>query len=185
LPLIFSTVETDLRRGGAAMEQEELINEFSRQYTPEQTKLFEKAVAFAINAHASQLRESGEPYIAHPIEVSRMVMRMGMDADSVIAAILHDVVEDGDNITIDDIKREFGDDVATLVDGVTKLTKSGKQTYVTKKQEQSENLRKLFLATACTTCVHWRTATHTSACAKRKKRWKYTLRLRTALAWAR
>lgn len=130
------------------MEQEELINEFSRQYTPEQTKLFEKAVAFAINAHASQLRESGEPYIAHPIEVSRMVMRMGMDADSVIAAILHDVVEDGDNITIDDIKREFGDDVATLVDGVTKLTKSGKQTYVTKKQEQSENLRKLFLAIA-------------------------------------
>jgi len=130
------------------MEQEELIREFSKQYTPEQTKLFEKAVAFAINAHASQLRESGEPYIAHPIEVSRMVMNMGMDADSVIAAILHDVVEDGDNITVEDIKREFGDDVAKLVDGVTKLTKSGKQTYVTKKQEQSENLRKLFLAIA-------------------------------------
>ncbi len=130
------------------MEQEELIREFAKQYTPEQTKLFEKAVAFAINAHASQLRESGEPYIAHPIEVSRMVMKMGMDADSVIAAILHDVVEDGDNITVEDIKREFGDDVAKLVDGVTKLTKSGKQTYITKKQEQSENLRKLFLAIA-------------------------------------
>ncbi len=130
------------------MEQEELIREFSKQYTPEQTKLFEKAVAFAINAHASQLRESGEPYIVHPIEVSRMVMKMGMDADSVIAAILHDVVEDGDNITVEDIKREFGEDVAKLVDGVTKLTKSGKQTYVTKKQEQSENLRKLFLAIA-------------------------------------
>jgi GTP pyrophosphokinase len=130
------------------MEQEELIREFSKQYSPEQTKVFEKAVAFAINAHASQLRESGEPYIAHPIEVSRMVMKMGMDADSVIAAILHDVVEDGDNITVEDIKKEFGEDVAKLVDGVTKLTKSGKQTYITKKQEQSENLRKLFLAIA-------------------------------------
>jgi GTP pyrophosphokinase len=130
------------------MEQEELIREFSKQYSPEQTKVFEKAVAFAINAHASQLRESGEPYIAHPIEVSRMVMKMGMDADSVIAAILHDVVEDGDNITVEDIKKEFGEDVAQLVDGVTKLTKSGKQTYITKKQEQSENLRKLFLAIA-------------------------------------
>jgi GTP pyrophosphokinase len=84
----------------------------------------------------------------HPIEVSRMVMEMGMDAASVTAAMLHDVVEDGDNITVADLQREFGDDIANLVDGVTKLTKSGQQTYITKKQEQSENLRKLFLAIA-------------------------------------
>ncbi|MPM21658.1 GTP pyrophosphokinase [bioreactor metagenome] len=130
------------------MTQDELILEFSKKYTPEQTEVFKKAVAFAANVHASQLRESGELYIVHPIEVSRMVMEMGMDAASVTAAMLHDVVEDGDNITVADLQREFGDEIANLVDGVTKLTKSGQQTYITKKQEQSENLRKLFLAIA-------------------------------------
>jgi len=135
-------------KGGANMEPEELIAEFKKRYTPEQTEVFQRAVAFAIKTHANQLRESGEPYIVHPIEVARMVMEMGMDASSVTAAILHDAVEDGDNITVQNISDEFGADVANLVDGVTKLTKSGKQTYVTKKQEQSENLRKLFLAIA-------------------------------------
>ena len=130
------------------MTQDELILEFSKKYTPEQTEVFKKAVAFASSVHASQLRESGELYIVHPIEVSRMVMEMGMDAASVTAAMLHDVVEDGDNITVADLQREFGDEIANLVDGVTKLTKSGQQTYITKKQEQSENLRKLFLAIA-------------------------------------
>lgn len=130
------------------MEAAELIQEFSKRYTPEQTDVFRKAVEFATTVHASQLRESGEPYIGHPIEVARMVMEMGMDAASVTAAILHDVVEDGDNVTIEKIQTEFGAEVANLVDGVTKLTKSGKQTYITKKQEQSENLRKLFLAIA-------------------------------------
>ena len=135
-------------KGGANMEPEELVAEFKKRYTPEQTEAFQRAVAFAIKTHANQLRESGEPYIVHPIEVARMVMDMGMDASSVTAAILHDAVEDGDNITVQDISDEFGADVANLVDGVTKLTKSGKQTYITKKQEQSENLRKLFLAIA-------------------------------------
>ncbi|HWQ05907.1 MAG: bifunctional (p)ppGpp synthetase/guanosine-3',5'-bis(diphosphate) 3'-pyrophosphohydrolase [Clostridiaceae bacterium] len=130
------------------MTRDELVLEFSKKYTPEQTEVFQKAVDFATSAHASQLRESGELYIVHPIEVARMVMEMGMDAASVTAAILHDVVEDGDNITVDDLQREFGAEIANLVDGVTKLTKSGQQTYITKKQEQSENLRKLFLAIA-------------------------------------
>lgn len=130
------------------MDKEALIREFSKRYTPEQTELFQKAIAFAAEAHASQLRESGEPYITHPIEVADLVMGMGMDADSVIAAVLHDVVEDGDNITVEEIEKKFGAEIAKLVDGVTKLTKSGKQTYITKKQEQTENLRKLFLAIA-------------------------------------
>ena len=140
--------EPVMLKGGANMEPEELVAEFKKRYTPEQTEAFQRAVAFAIKTHANQLRESGEPYIVHPIEVARMVMDMGMDASSVTAAILHDAVEDGDNITVQDISDEFGADVANLVDGVTKLTKSGKQTYITKKQEQSENLRKLFLAIA-------------------------------------
>lgn len=127
---------------------DKLLEDFSKRYTPEQTKLFEKAVDFAKRVHAGQLRESGEPYYIHPEAVAKLVMEMGMDADSVIAALLHDVVEDGDHVTIEDIERGFGPEVAKLVDGVTKLTISGKQTYITKKQEQAENLRKLFLAIA-------------------------------------
>ena len=130
------------------MDMQELVTEFSKRYSPEQTERFARAVDFAYQTHASQLRESGEPYIVHPIEVARIVMEMGMDAESVTAAVLHDVVEDGDNITVADVEAKFGAEIAKLVDGVTKLTKSGQQTYITKKQEQSENLRKLFLAIA-------------------------------------
>ena len=130
------------------MEMQELVQEFSKKYSPEQTEVFQRAVDFAYQTHSTQLRESGEPYIVHPLEVARLVMDMGMDASSVTAAVLHDVVEDGDHVTIEDIETKFGAEVAKLVDGVTKLTKSGQQTYITKKQEQSENLRKLFLAIA-------------------------------------
>ena len=130
------------------MDMQELVQEFSKKYSPEQTEVFQRAVDFAYQTHSTQLRESGEPYIVHPLEVARLVMDMGMDASSVTAAVLHDVVEDGDNITVVDIEEQFGAEVAKLVDGVTKLTKSGQQTYITKKQEQSENLRKLFLAIA-------------------------------------
>ena len=73
---------------------------------------------------------------------------MGMDAPTIIAGVLHDTVEDGDGISTADIEQRFGAEVARLVDGVTKLTKSGNQTYITKKQEQTENLRKLFLSIA-------------------------------------
>ena len=130
------------------MDMQELVQEFSKKYSPEQTEIFQRAVDFAYQTHSTQLRESGEPYVVHPLEVSRLVMDMGMDASSVTAAVLHDVVEDGDHITVADIEAKFGEEIAKLVDGVTKLTKSGQQTYITKKQEQSENLRKLFLAIA-------------------------------------
>ncbi len=127
---------------------DKLLEDFSNRYTPEQTELFAKAIDFATRVHAGQSRESGEPYYIHPEAVAKIVMEMGMDAESVTAAMLHDVVEDGDNVTVEDIEREFGAEIAKLVDGVTKLTISGKQTYITKKQEQAENLRKLFLAIA-------------------------------------
>ena len=127
---------------------DKLVEAFAKRYTPEQTALFQKAVDFAKEVHREQKRESGEPYYIHPEAVAEMVMEMGMDAESVIAALLHDTVEDGDNITVAQINEMFGPEVAKLVDGVTKLTASGKQTYITKKQEQAENLRKLFLAIA-------------------------------------
>ncbi len=130
------------------MDRTQLLESFRTKYTPEQAALFEQALIYAENAHSSQKRESGEPYIIHPIAVASIVMGLGMDAASVTAAVLHDAIEDGENVTVDDVARIFGNEIAQLVDGVTKLTISGKQTYITKKQEQAENLRKLFLAIA-------------------------------------
>lgn len=128
--------------------KETLIESFEKRYSPEQTQMLIRAFEFAAEQHKDQLRESGEAYIIHPIAVSRIVMDMGMDAASVAAALLHDVVEDCEGVTFDTICAGFGEEIATLVDGVTKLTHSGKQTYITQKQEQTENLRKLFLAIA-------------------------------------
>ena len=108
----------------------------------------EEAVAFATAVHGEQKRESGEPYIVHPLAVAEYLLDMGMDAATVIAGVLHDTVEDGKDITVDDIAKRFSPEVAHLVDGVTKLTRSGQKEYVTKKQEQNENLTKLFLAIA-------------------------------------
>ncbi|MCR5073261.1 MAG: bifunctional (p)ppGpp synthetase/guanosine-3',5'-bis(diphosphate) 3'-pyrophosphohydrolase [Clostridiales bacterium] len=128
--------------------KKQLINKFSASYTPEQTELFTKAIDFAIDHHDGQLRESGEPYITHPFQVAKIVLDLGMDAESIIAAILHDSVEDCKGVTLEEVEHEFGKGVAMLVDGVTKLTKSAKNEYITKKQEQVENLRKLFLSIA-------------------------------------
>lgn len=130
------------------MAKEELLQKFSAKFGPEKGKTMEEAVAFASHAHEAQKRESGEPYIVHPIAVSEYLLDMGMDAATVIAGVLHDTVEDGKDITVEDISRRFSPEVAHLVDGVTKLTRSGQKEYVTKKQEQNENLTKLFLAIA-------------------------------------
>ena len=130
------------------MAKEELLQKFSAKFGPEKGKTMEEAVAFASAVHGDQKRESGEPYIVHPIAVSEYLLDMGMDAATVIAGVLHDTVEDGRNITVDEIAKRFSPEVAHLVDGVTKLTRSGQKEYVTKKQEQNENLTKLFLAIA-------------------------------------
>ncbi len=128
--------------------EERLIAMFRERFGEEQAKVMENAVSFASRVHCNQKRDDGTPFITHPLTVASYLLDMGMDAPTVIAGVLHDTVEDGDNVQIADIEKMFGKEVAFLVDGVTKLTKSGKQTYVTKKQEQTENLRKLFLAIA-------------------------------------
>ena len=130
------------------MAKEELLRKFSAKFGPEKGKTMEEAVAFASVVHEEQKRESGEPYIVHPIAVAEYLLDMGMDAATVIAGVLHDTVEDGKNVTVEQIARKFSPEVARLVDGVTKLTRSGQKEYVTKKQEQNENLTKLFLAIA-------------------------------------
>lgn len=95
-------------------------------------------------AHAGQVRESGDPYISHPMAVVEILLDLGMDTESLVAALLHDVVEDTD-VTLDDLRKNFGDEVALLVDGVTKLSQ---MKYSSKEQQQAENVRKMLLAMA-------------------------------------
>lgn len=103
-----------------------------------------KAYNVAEVAHAGQVRESGDPYISHPMAVVEILLDLGMDTESLVAALLHDVVEDT-NITLEDLRKNFGDEVALLVDGVTKLSK---MKYSSKEEQQAENVRKMLLAMA-------------------------------------
>jgi len=106
--------------------------------------MLDKAYELAARAHEGQLRESGEPYITHPLEVAHILADLELDCTTIIAGLLHDTVEDT-NCTIDDIREQFGEDTASLVDGVTKLDKIP---YTTKEEQQAENLRKMFMAMA-------------------------------------
>lgn len=102
----------------------------------------EKAYNLAHDAHKNQRRRSGEPYIMHPVAVAKILFNLGMDNECIIGALLHDVVEDTE-YNIDYIKKEFGDEVALLVDGVTKL---GQIPLSTREEVQAENIRKMFIA---------------------------------------
>ena len=104
----------------------------------------ERAYDLAARAHAEQKRATGEPYIIHPVAAAMITVQLGMDTDTVVAALLHDVVEDTP-VTLDEIKKEFGPDVATMVDGVTKLSKIK---FVSKEEAQAENVRKMMIAMA-------------------------------------
>jgi len=107
-------------------------------------ELLDKAYNIAKSAHEGQKRESGEDYISHPIEVAHILADLELDCTTIIAGLLHDTVEDT-YCTIDDIKEQIGEEIANLVDGVTKLDKIP---YTTKEEQQAENLRKMFLAMA-------------------------------------
>ncbi len=101
-----------------------------------------KAYELAHDAHKNQKRRSGEPYIMHPVAVAQILFKLGMDNECIIAALLHDVVEDTE-YNLDYIAEHFGDEVALLVDGVTKL---GKIPLSTREEVQAENIRKMFIA---------------------------------------
>lgn len=103
-----------------------------------------KAYKFAEKAHGDQRRVSGIPYILHPTSVACIVAELGMDTDSICGALLHDVVEDTP-VMLDEIKKQFGADVAKLIDGVTKISKIP---YSTREQQQAENIRKMLIAMA-------------------------------------
>ena len=104
--------------------------------------LIDRAVEYARNKHSHQTRKDGSPYIIHPLAVAEIVSEMGLDTDAILGALLHDCIEDTDS-TFDEIAMLFGETVAELVDGVTKLTRAD---FSTKEEAQMENLRKMFMA---------------------------------------
>jgi guanosine-3',5'-bis(diphosphate) 3'-pyrophosphohydrolase len=105
-------------------------------------ELIEKAYKKAKEYHEGQLRESGEPYLVHPVEVAKILAELGMDENTLVAGLLHDTVEDTD-YSQEALIKDFGEEVALLVDGVTKLKSL---VYESKEERQAENLRKMFLA---------------------------------------
>ncbi len=125
------------------LERYQALEEKLATYQPNfDRQLLYTAFTYADNAHRGQLRKDGSAYITHPLAVAELVADLGLDLESVMAALLHDCIEDTE-ITYDDIARKFGRSVADLVDGVTKLSRVQ---YTSKEEEQMENLRKMLIA---------------------------------------
>ena len=119
-----------------------LLSETEKYLDDAERATLRRAFDYANAAHKGQLRKSGEPYISHPIEVALILVSLRMDLETLVAALLHDVVEDTD-ITYDDVSADFGEDVAQLVDGVTKISRIEVESLTA---EQAETIRKMFVA---------------------------------------
>lgn len=122
----------------------ELIDKIKTYHPSDDFSMVEKAYKLAVDAHKEQKRKSGEPYIIHPLKVAYILAELELDMETITAGILHDIIEDTP-YTYEDITRLFSEEIAALVDGVTKL---GKLSYTTKEEAQAENYRKMFLAMA-------------------------------------
>ena len=122
----------------------ELIDKIKTYHPSDDFSMVEKAYKLAVEAHKEQKRKSGEPYIIHPLKVAYILAELELDMETITAGILHDIIEDTP-YTYEDIAHLFSEEIATLVDGVTKL---GKLSYTTKEEAQAENYRKMFLAMA-------------------------------------
>ena len=123
------------------LSADELFSDLSSKFKDDK-ELLKKAYNFASDGHLNQKRASGEPYITHPLQVALYLSDLSMDLETIIAAILHDLIEDTD-ITYKNIKKEFGTDVANIVDGVTKLDKIQ---YNTNEEAKAEAIRKMVIA---------------------------------------
>ena len=122
---------------------DELIATLVKYHPEANVELVEKAYHFAEKAHAGQLRKSGEPYFVHPLTVAGILAKLMLDAPTIAAGLLHDTVEDCDDVTIEVIEQEFGQEVALLVDGVTKLKRLD---FTSRVEQQAESIRKMILA---------------------------------------
>src|SRR5437588_7246047 len=133
------------RRGAVPAEEiAPLLAAFRARHPKAPTALVSRAYAEAANAHTGQLRNSGEPYIEHPLSVAMIVAELGLDDVTIAAALLHDAVEDT-RLSLDDIRTSFGNEVATIVDGVTKLERVR---FDSKEAQQAATMRKMLVAMA-------------------------------------
>ncbi|HEY5121623.1 MAG TPA: HD domain-containing protein, partial [Acidimicrobiales bacterium] len=123
---------------------ERLIARFREHHATEDTEVIRRAGMAAIGAHEGQLRRTGEPYVTHPIAVAGIVADLGLDAPTIVAALLHDAVEDT-GITTQWLAKEFGEQVTAVVDGVTKLDRLE---FDSKEAQQAATIRKMFIAMA-------------------------------------
>ena len=121
-----------------------LLQKFQENYSTEHYELLQKAYTFAAQAHEGQKRASGEPYFIHPCAVAEILVDLGLDAATIAAALMHDVIEDTP-VTMEQLKKEFGEEVSTLVGGVTKLDKI---VFKSHEEEAAENFCKIFFAMA-------------------------------------
>src|ERR1041385_8899687 len=120
----------------------DLLNMVQETRPSDDLKLIRKAYEYSQQHHAGQTRASGQPYLIHPLEVACVLAEMKMDPTAIAAGLLHDSVEDT-TVTTEDIQREFGDQVAHIVEGVTKINKID---FASKEERQAENVRKMLLA---------------------------------------
>ncbi len=123
------------------------IREVAAGFPEEEAANILRAYDYAFKHHDGQLRKSGEPYIMHPVAVAVNIAQMDLDAESIMAGLLHDTIEDTE-ASFNEVAKEFGEAVAMLVDGVTKLTQMEHTSYSTKEEQQVEDLRKMFIAMA-------------------------------------
>src|SRR5688572_28003908 len=126
------------------LQVDDLIHRVQAYQPMLDSELLRRAYDFSYRAHLGQKRKSGDPYFVHPASVAGIITELRLDAASVCAGLLHDVVEDT-LATTKDIEREFGGEIAELVDGVTKL---GKINFTSKEDRQAENFRKMVVAMA-------------------------------------
>jgi guanosine-3',5'-bis(diphosphate) 3'-pyrophosphohydrolase len=129
-----------VRRGTPGVK--ELLSKVSTYLPAEQVQRIREATEFGAEAHQGQTRVSGEPYITHPVAAAEILADLHLDADTIVGAILHDVIEDTP-IAKTDIAQRFGNDVAEIVDGVTKLDQIR---FKNREEAQAENFRKMLLA---------------------------------------
>ena len=124
---------------------QELIGRIRKYHPDDDMSLVQRAYEYAEKAHANQVRKSGDPYFSHPVAVAVILTDLMLDATTIAAGLLHDCVEDVEDCTLDVVRQLFGDEVALLVDGVTKLSQLN---FANREEAQAETLRKMFLAMA-------------------------------------
>src|ERR1051325_10003673 len=121
---------------------EDLIEKVEKYQKSPDTDLLRQAYVFSAMAHKEQLRQSGEPYLIHPLEVASILCDMKLDSTSIAVGLLHDVVEDS-STSVDQIEKYFRKDIGHIVDGVTKISRA---MFRSKEEQQAESFRKMILA---------------------------------------